>query len=326
LPLLVKSPFYLDLFITFFMSSMLAMAFLLVLRTGLVNLGLIASVGIGAYCSAVLAAKLGVSFWLSVPVAALVAGTIGVGVGFILLRGGAGGFAFVVLSTVVGMLFPLIVGNISYVGGTTGMSHIPGPGTITLPFGRHVVFDSNADFYYLGLVLLIVVIVVLSLFYRSWVGTAWTSIGLSPRLAAAVGVNVFRYRMIAYVLASIICGAVGSFTAHYTGFVIPSTYGMWSNVDVQVYAVLGGVGFAIAGPLVGSALIIVLRQLMYSFVEYAPVVIGAILIAMIVFLPTGLLGLTKRRAQWDWRPYTTLGKEILARVPSVKGGRHKNAS
>ena len=206
------------------------------------------------------------------------------------------------------------------------MSHIPAPGTIKLPFVADIVFDSNVDFYYLALAMLIVIVVVLGMFYRSWVGTAWTSIGLSARLADAIGVNVFRYRMAAYVLASILCGAVGAFAAHYTGFIMPGGFGMWRNVDVQVYAVLGGVGFAVAGPLVGSALIVILGELMYSFVKYEPVITGAILIAFIVFLPGGILGLFKRGGQGAWRPYSVLWRQVLSRSSSVKGEREKDAT
>jgi branched-chain amino acid transport system permease protein len=326
IPVLVHSPYLIDIFITLFTEAMLAMAFLLVLSTGLVNMGVFAFSGIGAYASAILVTKLGVSFWLSWPLSCFIAGIFGLVVGLVILRGVIGGFAFVVLSAVIGMLFPLIIGSIRYVGGTAGMSHIPPPEPIRLPSVPDIVFDSNAHFYYLALFLLVVVVVVLCLFYRSWVGTAWRAIGLSPRLADAVGINVFRYRIVAFVLSCVICGAVGCFSAHYTGFLSPSSFGMWRNVDVQVYAVLGGVGFAVAGPLVGSALITLLSELMVSFAKYEPVITGAILIALILFLPNGLLGLTKRGGRWQWRPYTLLGKEILARVSSVKGGRNKDAS
>ena len=137
---------------------------------------------------------------------------------------------------------------------------------------------------------------VVKAFNSAWIGRAWTAIGLNPRLAESLGVNIFKYKMSVFILASMIAGLIGSFYAHYEGFVTPDAYGIWVNINLQVYAILGGMGFAILGPLVGSSVMTVIPEALRNYVEYAPIISGAILIIFILFLPQGLLGLVAMRS------------------------------
>lgn len=316
IPLFVDSPYYLDLLIIIIVHAVLAMTFIMLLRNGMINLGIAAFWGVGAYASTILVMKFGLSFWLSLPLSAVITGVIAFGLGYILIGSGSTGFGFIILSAVIGMLFSVVVGNISYLGGYNGISNVPPPESINLPFLPEIVFGPNnkVPYFYLALVLLLLIIVVFKALYSSRIGRAWTAIGLNPRLAESIGVNIFRYKMLAFVAASAAVGLIGSFFAHYEGFVTPNTYGMWINIYIQIYAILGGIGYAILGPLVGSGLMTAIPELMRVTTVIAPIITGTLLILLILFLPRGLLDLVDRRRE-ILEKSVRLGKTILSALP-----------
>lgn len=290
LPLFVKSDYYRDILIITMVYAVLAMTFIMMLRTGLISLGIAAFWGVGAYTTAVLTAKLGLSFWAALPLSALVAAALAFVLGFLLIgRGGV--FSFVILTAVVGMLFSVTIGAIDYVGGTQGMSALPTPSTVKIPGLPAWDFTHIASWYYLALVLTVVVALICYMLYKSWVGRAWTSIGLNTKLAASIGVGVFRYRLLAFVIASSIAGLIGGFYASYMTVIAPQDFDVWVNIYVQMYAILGGIQYAIAGPILGSAIMKFLPEGLRSISSYSAMVTGALLILLILFLPTGVLGL-----------------------------------
>jgi branched-chain amino acid transport system permease protein len=295
IPRLFPSPYYLDLFVILIINAVLAMAFVLMLRAGLINLGLAAFWGLGGYVSALLAMKLGLSVWLSMPLSALITALLALICGYILIGSGSSGFTFVILSSVIGMLFTVVVGSIGSIGGYSGLSEIPRPGAIRFPGLGTLTFDSRAHLFYLALFLLVIIVFILRAFYSAWTGRAWTAIALNPRLAESVGVNVFRFRLLSFVVGSAIVGLIGAFYAHYTSNLSPYTFGIWQNINLQIFAILGGLGYPIAGPLLGSAVMTFLTESMRSVKTMAPVAQGVILVLLILFLPSGLLGLLQWR-------------------------------
>jgi branched-chain amino acid transport system permease protein len=295
IPVFVQSPYYLDLFIITIVNAVLAMSFVLLLRTGLINMGVIAFFGIGAYVCAVLTVKYQLSFWVALPLAVIISAVVALLLGFLLIGSGSSGFSFVMLSAVVGMLFSVLVGNLKYLGGYSGINLIPAPGPIPVPFSSPIKFDSKVPFFYLALIIGLVIILVLNAFYKRWTGRAWTAIGLNPRLAQTLGINLFRYKLLAFVLGSTMCGLIGCFYGCYETYVSPDAYGMWMNIYVQLFAILGGLGYAILGPLVGAGIMTFLPEVLRVTNERAPIITGALLILVILFLPRGLLSLTERR-------------------------------
>jgi branched-chain amino acid transport system permease protein len=309
-PRLFPSPYYLDLFVVLIVNAVLAMAFVLMLRAGLINLGLAAFWGFGAYASALLATKAGLSFWLSLPLSALLTAVLALILGYLLIGSGSSGFTFVILSSVIGMLFTAVIGSSDWLGGYSGLSNIPRPGAIKLPGLPALTFDSKAHLLYLAVFLFVVIVLALRAFYSAWTGRAWTALALNSRLAESVGVNVFRYRLLSFVLGSAVVGLIGSFYAHYETFLSPNSFGIWENINLQIFAILGGIGYPIAGPLLGSAVMTLLTESMRSVKTVAPAVQGAILVLLILFLPSGLLGLLQwRRAAGEKsiQMYTAVG-------------------
>jgi branched-chain amino acid transport system permease protein len=327
MPLWVHSPYYHDLFIITIVNSILAITFLMMLRAGLISLGMAAFWGIGAYSSAVLTMNLHLSFWLALPLSTVITGIAAVILGYILIGSGSSGFTFVILSSVIGMLFTVAIGSVSYLGGYDGISSIPPPDAIHLPGGHVIDFSSKVQFFYLALFLLVVVILVCKALYGSRMGRAWTAIGLSPRLAESIGIDIFRYKMFSFVIASAIAGMIGSFYAHYESFVIPNTFNTWQNIYFHLYAILGGVAYPLLGPIVGAGIMTFLPESLRGYNVYAPVITGVLLILLILFLPRGILGLlgwrqgvfrlpgyTRRlfQALGAWPP----GRPAAARVPA----------
>ena len=127
--------------------------------------------------------------------------------------------------------------------------------------------------------------------YRRWIGRALTVIGLNSQLAESLGINVFRYRLIAFVIACTIAGLVGSFYAHYVGVLKPDNFSIFKTVYVQIYAILGGIGYAFMGPLVGSLILVFFPEYMRFSTEYEPIISGILVIILVVFLPSGILSL-----------------------------------
>ncbi len=295
LPMLFNTTYNLGLLILIMLNAILAMAFIMTLRTGLINMGLTAFWGLGAYVSVILVMKLHLSFWLSLPATTLISAGFAWGLGYFLIGIGSGGLSFVVLTSVIGMLFTVLIGNISYLGGFTGISNIPAPDPIRIPFLPPIEFVSNVQFFYLALVLLLVVILIFKALYNSWVGRAWIATGLSARLAESIGVDISKYKLLSFVLSSAAAGLVGCFFAHYQSFIMPDTFTMWRNIYIQIYAILGGIGFAILGPLVGSTVMTIFPEFMRSSMLLAQIFIGIILILLIIFFPEGILGLLEWR-------------------------------
>jgi branched-chain amino acid transport system permease protein len=296
IPVFIKSPYYLDLIIIMMMNAVLAMTFLIMLRTGLISMAIAAFWGIGAYVSAVMATKLGLSFWVCLPSATVITAVVSLILGYPLLRNA--GFTFVILTSVIGMLFSVAAGNIQSIGGYNGISNIPPPNTIHIPFLQPIVFGLNdkVPYFYLIFFLAAVSILITLAFYKAWTGRAWQAIGLNPRLAQSIGVNIFRYKLIGFVLASAIAGLMGSFYAHYQGFIQPDSFGMFYTIYLQIYAILGGIGYAIMGPIFGSFVMTFFPEAMRISREYGPIFLGVVVIIMILFLPHGLLSLTEKGA------------------------------
>ncbi len=314
LPVFIHSPYYLDLVIIFMMNAVLAMTFLVLLRTGLISMAIAAFWGIGAYASTLLATGLGVSFWVAMPGAVIITAIIALILGYPLLKNA--GFTFVILTSVIGMLFVVAVGNISAFGGYNGISNIPPPPSIHLGFLPDIVFSINnkVPYFYLALFLAVISILIILAFNSAWTGRAWMAIGLNPRLAQSIGVDLFRYKLVSFIVASAISGLMGSFYAHYQGFVQPDTFNLFPyTIYIQIYAILGGIGYAIAGPILGSLIMTFFPEFMRISREFGPILLGVLVIIMIMFLPHGLLSLLERSAVKQF--LSKIGKVMVSWVP-----------
>jgi len=293
IPLFVGgSQYMLDLFIIMIINAVLAMGFILVFRTGLVFLAVMTFYGIGAYAGIVFTLKVGMSFWIALPLSAVTTALIAFLLSPFLLGRTTSPLQFIVISSILGMMFALAVGNTKWLGGYSGVQGIPDPPPL---FGIDFSY-GKIQWFYLEVVMLVVVIALLLGFYNSSVGRAWRSIGLGPRLAESIGVNIYRYRVVAFVLCTFIVGLFGCFYAHYIGYISPDGFNMWQNTYLQLYAILGGLGFPIWGPIVGAGIMVFVPEYLRPIRQYAQLFTALILILLILYMPSGILGI--KDAKW----------------------------
>jgi branched-chain amino acid transport system permease protein len=317
MPIIVHNPYYIHLLIMVGINTVLAMTFILLLRTGLITIAIAGFWGIGAYASALLTVRLGLSVWLALPAAAIITGIAAFLSGHLLVR--KGGIGFVILTLVFAFIIALIFGTFDVFGGYVGIYNIPRPEPIPIPFLAPIKFASKTPFYYLMLFLVLMVVLAFSAFYAAWTGRAWRAIGLNPRLAESLGVNIFRYRMLAFVITAAAAGLMGSFFAHYYGSIVPTTFGPFKTLYVQVYAILGGVEFAFLGPIIGSLIMTLIPEFLRITREVEPIFTGTIIVLLVIFLPDGLLGLLRRgRPQPPAESIAGVVKWIRAFLPAKK--------
>jgi branched-chain amino acid transport system permease protein len=292
LPFILNNPYLLHLVILVLINAALGMGFSLVYSTGLITLGASAFWGVGAYASALLVMKGGFSFWLAMPVAAILSALVAMGIGYLIVRYvGAG---FVVFTLLFCLLIQKVFGYIEIFGGWGGITGIPPPNPIRLPFAGDISFSTKVPYYYLSLFLLIIIVVVLRRVYSSRIGRAWKATRFSPELAETLGINANRYRLVAFSLSSAFAGLVGSFYAHYNTTISPLTFDVLKSVHIQIYSILGGLESYILGPLIGSALFTLLPEFLRVSDVVEPYVTGLALILLVLFLPGGIAGLKRR--------------------------------
>jgi len=276
------------------MYSVVAMCFIMLLRNDLITLGIAAFWGIGAYASTMLVMKADASFWVALPAAAIITGLFAFIFGLVLIRNP--GFSFIIMTMLIGLLFVVVVGSTQWLGGYTGIVAIPAPDPITIPFLTTIKFTSSISQYYLMLFLFVISVLIISGFYASSIGRAWTAIGLNSQLAASIGINVFRYRMLAFIVSCAITGLIGAYYAHFIGCLHPDTFNIFKTIYVHMYAILGGVGYPFLGPTVGSGILVFFPEFMRITREIEPIITGLLLIVLMIFLPTGVLSLPGIRA------------------------------
>jgi branched-chain amino acid transport system permease protein len=288
LPFYIGNIYYLHIAIMACINSILGMGFALLYSVGLISLGMAAFYGIGAYASALLVMKSGLSFWLAMPVAGIISGIVATVIGLLIVR--YPGVGFVVFTLVTCFVTQRIWGAMEFFGGWGGIIGIPVPNSIF----SVIDFSSKIHYYYLSLFLLLVTVAVLYGLHQSRIGRAWRAIKLDPRLAAVAGINAYVYRLFAFVVACGFAGLAGSFYAHYAGTIMPDAFDLHKSIHIQVYAILGGLESYILGPLTGSAIFTATPEFLRIAPEVEPYFTGGLLIVLVIFLPSGLAGLAQR--------------------------------
>ncbi|MCX6005885.1 MAG: branched-chain amino acid ABC transporter permease [Chloroflexi bacterium] len=283
LPLYVENAYIMHLLIMTCVGTILGMTFSLLFSTGLISLGAAAFYAVGAYISAVLSMNFGFSFGGAFPVTVIASACLALGVGSIFVR--SGGIAFAIITLLFASAIVLAAGQIEYLGGWGGIIGIARP----TPVGP-VEFTNKTAYYYLALVILALVILAFYALYTSRIGRAWKAIKLSPNLSGTLGINLYRYRLLAFVVAAAAAAAAGSFYAHYFQSITPGSFGGWLSIYIQLYAVLGGLEFYLLGPAVGAVLMTFIPEYLRVIKEYEPIVTGVLLLIVILFFPGGILG------------------------------------
>jgi branched-chain amino acid transport system permease protein len=283
LPFVIKSQHLMHIIILAGLESIVVMGFVAQHNVKLITFCTAAFWGIGAYISGFLSTKFGLSFWPCLALAGIGTALFAFVLGSIVIR--AGWVTFLMISIVLGEVFVEALGHMSVVGGWDGITNIPRPAIGSF------VFVSKSSYYYLTLGLTSVCALIFVAFYKSAIGKAWTAINQSPELAASIGIDIFKYRMIAYVAAGFTTGLSGSLYAHYSCYLVPQTFGILRSLYLSINAAVGGLYFFISGPVVGSLIIKAVPEYLRITDKYEPIFEGAMIILIALFFRKGILSI-----------------------------------
>ncbi len=246
-----------------------------------------AFLGLGAYAGAI-CQNAGVPMIVAWLVAAVVVAAIAAAIGPVILR--LRGHYFAIGSISLVEIGSVLASNwSSLTGGGEGLN------VRFLPGGP----DFIARFFlYAMLAILVAALATTLLVDRGRLGFGLRCIAQNEDAAEMVGVPSTRYKIAAFVLSGVFCGAAGAAYASWVGYIAPAdAFGILLTVKVPVMVLLGGAG-SVLGPLIGSAALVLLEETVWArFLDYHQAILGAIIVALIFFLPGGLLGLRLR-----WRP------------------------
>lgn len=238
--------------------------------TGQLSLGHAAFMSIGAYTSSLLSMKLGLPFGVALLGGSLTAAFFGVLLGFPTLRLTGDYLAMATLG--FAEIVRVILTNLEVTGGALGLSPIPYKTTMPLV-----------------LISVILIVFAMARIERSRFGRALLAIREDEIAAETMGINTFRYKIVAFALGSFCAGLGGSLYAHFITYINPVDFGFNKSIEILNMVVLGGMG-SIPGTILGSVVLTIAPEFLRFVEQYRMLFYGALLVIMMIFRPNGLLG------------------------------------
>ena len=279
-------PFFLQLLTEIAIAALFATAFNLLMGFGgMVSFGHAAYFALGAYASALLVKKAGLSMLAALVAAPLLAGLGALVFGVFIVRLTATYFAM--LSLAFGQIvFTIIFKWKSLTGGDDGLLGLWPPDWLKSPAG----------YYYFTVSVVALALLALHRIVESPFGSALKAVRENPRRARYIGIDVRRQQLLAFVISGVFSGLAGGLFAFYNGSVFPDFAFFTKSFEPLVIALLGGVG-SFFGPLAGALGFKLLEwAISRQWPVYWPLALGSVVIAVIVLLPRGFVGLVEGRA------------------------------
>jgi branched-chain amino acid transport system permease protein len=246
---------------------------------------------IGAYATTYFYTQMGIVYWLSLPIGALIAAACGFMLGFPALR--LRGFYLAVVTLGFLELTQVLIEQLPDITG--GVRGIASP----RPYLFHYKLSNDLAFYYIVLAITLVVIFTAVSLLRSPTGRAFNAIRNNEAVAQTLGIPVARMKIQAFVLSALYAGLAGGLYSTAVGFIDPLEFGLGTSVRQVIYIVVGGVG-SVGGSVIGAVLLTFLPELLRSFKEYNDFVFGGILLACLLVMPKGLAGLLPKVTARLW--------------------------
>lgn len=251
--------------------------------TGLPSLGHAAYFGVAAYAVGILATDYQRGFVVCLLAGVLAAALTAAVFGLVAIR--ATGTYFLMITLALGMVvWGLAFRWVSLTRGDNGIAGVPRP-DLGLPWSA----SSPLGFFYLALAAAGVAWVLLGLLVRSPFGMTLKGIRESDSRMRALGYNVWLHKYLAFVLSGFFAGFAGVFWAYYNGFVSPVDVQLVTSVETLLMVALGGPG-TLAGPALGAAVIVFLKNFVSVYTKRWLLILGAVYIGVILFAPRGVLG------------------------------------
>lgn len=271
---------------------------------GLLDLGYVAFYAVGAYTFALLSQYTGISFWMSLPIGALLAALFGLVLGFPVLRLRGDYLAIVTLG--FGEIIRILLNNwTNLTGGPNGIGGIPDPTLFGMEFGRRVKEEGNTSFhetlgiayssehkviflYLIALVLAVITALIIRRFMRMPVGRAWEALREDEIAARSLGLSRTAVKLSAFTIGAFFAGFAGTVFASKQGFISPESFVFLESAIILAIVVLGGMGSQI-GVILAAIAVTILPELAREFADYRMLVFGAAMVLMMVWRPQGLM-------------------------------------
>ena len=287
---LVTSDYWIDVAVFWGIYVLLGLSLnIIVGEVGLFDMGHMAFFAIGAYTTAILSGRFGISLWLLLPASGIVAGLAG----YVLVRPIIHLRGDYLLIVTIGLNEMIRISLLNNPWGLTG-----GPnGVIMLDQFRifGLTIQRPMDFYYLVWVCIAASVFALVRLQRSRIGRAWNCIREDEVAAEAMGIDVRWAKLLAFTLGAGLAGATGTIFAAKLVVISPESFTFMESVILFCIVVLGGMG-SIPGVVLGSAAMLVLPEILRNFAQYRMLFFGAAMVLMMIFRPQGL---------WPSRRWTT---------------------
>ena len=279
IPLCVKSPYLLHVLILTLVYIVATCSMRFVIISGQFTLAHAAFMGIGAYASAVMSKWLGLSPWLSVPVAAFLTMGVGMFVAYPLARLRTFYFSMVSLFFGTGVI-SLIKALGKLTGGYQGLSDIPALFNVA----------SKVGYYYFFLAVCIIMLLMIRRLEFCRFGVTLRAINQSHLVAGSVGINEPMYRILAMGFGCFPVGLVGAMYGHYNMSLSPTSFDMGATLWLVMYTLIGGIENFL-GPIVGTVALLLIPEAFRASKEYTPFVSAGILFAVVFLLPKGVVSI-----------------------------------
>ena len=291
IPFIIESQYIIQVLVLCGINAILVISLGLILGlSGQLSLAQVGFFGVGAYTSALLACRLGISFWIGLPAATILSGIIGFIVGYPSLRLRGHYLAITTLAFLL-ILYQIFLNWVSLTRGAMCLVGVP-PVNF---FG--IQHTTRIPYYYLILSLTTVVIWIALKISNSRVGRALKAIREDEVAAQSLGINTHYYKVRIFTIGAGMAGAVGSFFAHYMGSVAPESFSLHPTLNILMMAIIGGLG-SILGSILGAIAFTVLPEYLRVFAQYRLLINGIIVILVISFFPGGLVEVFRKLQGW----------------------------
>ena len=275
---------------------------------GQLALGHAGFMAIGAYASALFTKSVALDFGWSLPISLVLGGVtaalFGMLIGVPALRLQGDYLAIITLG--FGEIIRVVIENLSFTGGAAGLTRIA---RMSRAFSEDRALSGAIQF---TLVFFITVLIIASIFTlgRSRHGRAIISIRENAIAAEATGIPTTRYKLLAFTIAAFFAGIAGGLFAHQTSILNAKMFGFNKSIEYLVMVVLGGMG-SITGSVVASIVLVALPEILRGLAEYRLIIYSLLLILMMLFRPSGLLGTREFSMLGFWERMEALFRKVF---------------
>lgn len=273
--------------------------------TGHISLGHALYLGIGAYATTFLAQTFGLTPWVGMFLGGFIAVAIALFLGFLGFRFGLRGVYFVIMTIAFAELARLAVSHIEALGSFTGIFIDFNPSFYNFQF------RGNIPYYYISFGFVVASLIAVRILEVSKVGRFIVAIREDEEAAQALGVNTFKYNMIAIAISAFMTSLAGAFYANYIFYLHPnSLFGMSMSIELILRPIIGGLG-TLFGPVIGSLILTPLSEISRAYFAKGGleglhlILYGVVAILVVLFMPKGIIVYVRRL----FEPFLKLSKD-----------------